>query len=280
MADIDLTPSRIALGGVAAVLMGILLAAGADIYTYAKTWLLSPTIDLRLIVSGILIALGIAGVIYGVLATVREEIVGVTAYLFFPRATDDPEKNVKHYKANFRHNGLIVNEKKVPPEAFYLKVNSYAWRFLEKHEEILVPQIDDSQGHPNYEEWCVTRRYELNPRVAGRKDLLEKTVGRPFADASALDPQLKDVEYRYFVSFYDRLKKRSPPPRRTIVNWPTEQAYALDLWTLQLAVDGKIRGKTIMMLKPTTQYVRKWAERQHLHWNEKLPNMDDLLAKK
>lgn len=281
MVELELTPSKILVGGVAAILTGVLLAIGADIWSIAKDWVLSPTVDLRSITSASLVVLGILIVAYGLRAMLIEEIVGVTAHLFFPSETAVENRTIKSYKDNnYRHYGLIVNHKTGmnPPIAYYLPVNSYAWRLLEKQPEMMVPEVDSTQGHPDYVKWCADKNYVLKPKVAGRGDLVTTTI--LFSDEHALDPRLRDVEYRFFFSLYDKLKKRQLPPRRVVLNWSTRVAYALDSWTVRLVVEGKIRGHTTTMLKPTLHYAQKWAKRQGFEWSEKLATMDDLLAKK
>jgi hypothetical protein len=281
MVELELTSSKILVGGIAAILTGILLAIGADIWSIAKDWMLTPTLDLRFLISVSLLVLGIIGVAYALHAMLREEIVGVTAHLFFPSEAAIENRTTKFYKDNnYRHNGLIVNHKTGMnrPIAYYLPVNSYPWRVLEKQPAIMVPEVDTTNGHPDYVKWCADRNYILIPKVAGKEDLLASTV--QYIDESTLDARLRDVEYRYFISFYDLLKKRFLPPRRIILNWSSKMAYVLDSWTMRLVVEGKIRGQTIMMLKPTFHYAQKWAKRQGFEWSEKLATMDDLLAKK
>jgi hypothetical protein len=67
MAEPRITPKQLILGGIAAILFGILYQLGADIYNYAKAWLFSTTLDFHFVISIFSVVLGIAFVLIGVL---------------------------------------------------------------------------------------------------------------------------------------------------------------------------------------------------------------------
>jgi hypothetical protein len=76
MANFELTPSKVLLGGIGAVMTGILLALGADIYDAVKGWLIAPSFDLRFIVTIIglsVVIIGICVILYGVRALNRQQ---------------------------------------------------------------------------------------------------------------------------------------------------------------------------------------------------------------
>lgn len=282
MAELELTPTRLVLAGLGVVITGILLAAGEDVYAAFKAWLILPTLplDLRFIASYVLILLGIVLVIYGILFFRQTQIVGVLAYLFFPRGTSEQDMTLEfNEKRHYRR--TIVNFKTSPPAAYYLPTDSYAWKLIKNRSDLWVSELDEEPNNPDYvKAWCEKRGYSFAPRVARREDLLNALNYSP---STGLDRRLEHVEYRYFYPLWYELfrDKKIPsrlPSRRSILNWSTMKAFPLDWWTLKLATTGKIRGTTVLWI-PRPHYVQRWARSHGFEWSDRLPTMEDLLAK-
>jgi len=215
--------------------------------------------------------------IYMILGMRRSPVVGVQAYLFFPKETPEKDRTMEYHKTHFDHR-VIVNFKTTPPFAFYLPVDSYAWKLIKKHPELRVVERDFALRDADYvRKWCEKRKYKFESRVASRNDLL---LADKFNVITNLDPRLVHVEWRFFLPFYYRfLPKDKVPSRRSILNWSTMRAFPLDSWTMKLLVAGKIRGSSVIAM-PTLHYVQKWAKDRGFEWYDRLPTMKDLLMKK
>lgn len=199
-ANFELTPSRIILGGLVVFLSGIIWAFGADVYSYAKDWLLSPTIGSRFLISTLLVAVGVAVVTYGIYAMLKQiPIVGISAHLFFPQGTVPSEKMAEyHEEQRFRHR-LIVNTKRVPPVAYPLFPKSYSWRLIEKHPELAYSEVDEAPNDPDFErKWSEEHGYSYEPKSPSREDLLASDFMAMGDVTTPLDPRLKDAYARYF----------------------------------------------------------------------------------
>jgi hypothetical protein len=224
---------------------------------------------------GFIAAFVIVFLIFAIL-TVKPSPTDVQAYLFFPAGT--PEQDMTPDFSRDHHlRRTIVNFKTTPPTAFHLPVDSYGWKYIQKHRERWVSETDTAPKDPKFlETWCREHGYTFVPIVASRRSLI---VSAYYSPSTMLDPRLDHVEYRYFYPPCRLLFPRSTySSKRCVLNWSTYRAWALDLWTLEYAISGKIRG-TALFWWPSRHYVQKWAKRNGFEWSEKLPTMEDLLAK-
>jgi len=219
--------------------------------------------------------------IFTILGAKRSPIVGVQAYLFFPRNTHDQDKKLEFNEEHHYHR-TIVNSKTNPPTAFYLPTGSYAWKWISKHPELCFSETEEEQDKTNpdfLKEWCGKRGYQLQPHPAGRDDLLFINIPQ-YSTGNSLDPRLRHVEYRYFYPLYHRLfrSRSGVPSRRAILNWSAMKAFPLDFWTMKLVGTGKIRGSTMIWM-PIPHHVQRWTRKHGFEWSDKLPTIEDLLAK-
>jgi hypothetical protein len=104
-------------------------------------------------------------------------IEGVSAYLFFPPGIPREQRTLDYHRKHLRHR-LIVNYNTKPPEAYYLPVNSYGWKFIEKFSGAWISEVVDAPGYsiddPGFtERWCKGKSYQLISRTASKKDLLK-----------------------------------------------------------------------------------------------------------
>lgn len=244
-------------------------------YTLSLPFSLFPSLS-----ASNLVSLGVSLVVVVVTLvaiTARQSpIVGVAAYLFFPKGTSDQDRTLPYHKDHHFHR-VIVNFKTRPPSAYYLPTKSYAWSLIEKHPELWVSEWDETPNDPDYvKKWCEAQKYVFAPRVASRNDLLATTTEMVNVGTN-LDAALEHVEWRFFFPYYPR-SKNMVPPRRCILNWSTMKAFPCDLWTMKLVVTGKIRGTSIMWI-PMPHYVQRWARSHGFEWSDRLPTMTDLLEK-
>ena len=211
------------------------------------------------------------------ISTRQSPIVGVAAYLFFPKNTPDQDRTLQYHKDHHYHR-TIVNFKTKPPNAYYLPTKSYAWSLIEKHPELWVSEWDENPNDPDYvKKWCEAHKYSFGPRVPSRNDLLATEM---FNIVTNLDQALEHVEWRFFIPYYHRSlsKNMGVPPRRCILNWSTMKAFPCDFWAMKLVITGKIRGASIPWI-PMPHYVQRWARSHGFEWSDRLPTMKDLLEK-
>ena len=198
----------------------------------------------------------------------------LSAYLFFPKTTPREFRNLQTRPSH----ATIVNFKTVPPTAFYLAPDSYAWKLIKKHgESMWISESDPAPDDPNFlRKWCKERNYVLSPRIPDRTELL---VEGPYSRSGPLDPRLNHVEYRAWLPFYCHfLHAKRIPTRRIIFNKSTNKAWPLDWWNWQLAFDGKIRGQTWIAL-PMPHWAQRWAKKHGFQSSDTFADMNDLLMK-
>jgi hypothetical protein len=245
-------------------------------YLFSLSFSVLPSVNLSNLVS-LVISLAVVVATLMVISARQTPIVGVTAYLFFPKATADQDRTLPYHK-DHHYRGTFVNFKTIPPSAYYLTPKSYAWTLIEKHPELWVREWDDDPSDPDYvKKWCEARKFSFAPRVPSRNDLLRMET---FNIVTDLDPALEHVEYRFFCPYYNRSlgKSGGVPPRRCVLNWSTMKAFPCDFWTMKLVVAGKIRGTSVIWI-PIPHYVQRWTKSRGFEWSDRLPTMRDFLAK-
>jgi hypothetical protein len=142
-----------------------------------------------LLVSNIILSfsdlLFIIGIIIGVIFIIIglreiyprvEYIDGVQAYIFFPKGTTRDNQTLKYHGTLNTRRKLIVNLKVNPPKAYYLPTasDSYGWQLIKKYSGLWVSELESNTERSDFaQKWCAKQGYELIPRTATKKDLLE-----------------------------------------------------------------------------------------------------------
>jgi len=212
----------------------------------------------------------------------RRKPIGLRAYLFFPKNTEEEDKSLDY---NLRHDfhRAIVNLKTRPYAVYDLTLGSYAWKLVERAEKqgkrMWVEETDTAPNDSDFlRKWSKRKRYVYGDYAPDRKVLL---LGGSFIGQTPLDPRFKEhVEWRAFLPVYCYLPY-SPiriPHRRIILNYSTMEAFPLDMETYEWASSGAVRGH-IEIQGPRLSHARKWAEKNKFHWNINFARMSDLLKK-
>ncbi len=270
--DFEPTPSKIILGGLVAVLTGFLFQFGADIYGFTKNWLLSPTIDLRFVVSAILVLVGVVAVAYGLFAASRQlPVEGLRVELFFPKNSSD--KTLESHKP-YQHR-IIIDFKRKPPLAYPLTLDSYAWNLVKKHPELIYSEIDKTPNDPEHDrKWCEKQGYRFEAKYPSR-DNLQRNMLVDIDASVPFDPKLEHVQAWFF---FQPFGSKGFTSKRCILNRLAMKAYPLDYHTMY-DLGGRIRyGSTYWF--PIPNYVQRWARNHHFEWIDAVPTMKDLLARK
>jgi len=207
----------------------------------------------------------------------QSPIVGVTAYLFFPRGTVNEDKTLAYHEQH-HYRRTIVNTKRKPPIAYYLPSGSYSWRLIERHPELWFSELDTAPKDPDFvENWAKRRDYRFEPKSPSRENLLAMELYNPDLVAP-FDHRLEHVEARLFYPFYQGILPTSFPHKRCILNWSTMKAWTLNEHTLQ-ELGGKVRPASTVWW-PMPQYVQRWARKHGFEWSDKSPTMSELKRKR
>jgi len=276
-----LTPRRVILAGVGAILLGFLYQVGAAIYDHLDAWLSSPSLpslDQRFMISVGLVIVGIIAILYGVYAMKQRPVLGVNAYLFFPKNTNRDNLTLEFHKNNFLHRAL-VNLKTNPPAVYYLTPDSYGWRLVESQgRSITIIETDTDPTEPItsfLQKWCKEKGYFLRDNIPDREALLAEGS---FNLSQPLDPSLGHLWHEEFAPFYCWILPISGiPHRRILLNKSTMKAFPLSVHDWEWCCSGRVEGHTgIAGLR--RRHAQKWAKEKKFDWID-FPTKDDWLTK-